>query len=285
VLALRDAAGGLAAAFISRGIETLWLLGAALAALHYVVPRGSGNPLYSGGLGVLAFATWLALAAVSPVGELVDTSVPYWITTIGKVATVLLIAPAFLAATNLLLTLRGRWWLAVAPGALAFALVGIGFLLGTPIISGIGTLRPVEGAVSRTSWELGAFVYAALGAYTFAMLALGEHAVPRLFRREWGGGPLSAVTLWTAFGGVTLAALFLMGAGLAEGAMRLEGRSAEETTPVLVAYLLPAAAGLGLAALAGLATLVSVFLAYTTGRPASYSLPRGSSTSTAAAGH
>ncbi|HEX2221800.1 MAG TPA: cbb3-type cytochrome c oxidase subunit I [Candidatus Limnocylindria bacterium] len=285
VVALRDVPAALAAAFVGRGIETLWLLGASLAALHYVVPRASGNPLYSGGLAALAWVTWLALAALAPIGELVDTSVPYWITTVGKIASVLLIAPAFLVATNLLLTLRGRWWLAFAPGSLAFALVGIGFLLGMVLIQGIGALRPVEGMVSRTAWDLGAFVYAALGMYTFALLALGEHAVPRLLRREWGGGVLSAVTLWAAFGGVTIAALSLMGAGLAEGSMRLEGRTPEEMSAVLAAYYLPAAAGLGLAALAGLVPLVSVFLAYTAARPASYALPRGGSPTTASAGH
>lgn len=285
VLALRDVAGGLAAAFISRAIETLWLLGATLATLHYVVPRSSGNPLYSAGLAVLAWLTWLVAAGLAPIGELVDTSVPYFITTIGKVASVLLIVPAFLAATNLLMTLRGRWSQAVTPGALAFAVVATGFLVGQPLIQGIGALRPVEGMVSRTAWELGAFVYAALGTYTLAMLALAEHAVPRLLRREWGGGPLSAATLWAAFGGVTIGAFALMAAGLAEASMRLEGRPPEEMTPVLTAYYLPAAAGLGLAALAGLALLVSVFLAYTSARPASYAVTRGSSASTAAAGH
>lgn len=285
VLALRDVAAGLAAAFISRGLETLWLLGAALGTLHYVVPRATGNPLYSAGLAVLAWITWLVAAGLAPIGELVDTSVPYWITTVGKVASVLLIVPAFLSATNLLMTLRGRWWPAMTPGTLAFALAAVGFLVGQPIIQGIGTLRPVEGMVSRTAWELGAFIYAGLGTYTFAMLALAEHAVPRLLRREWGGGPLSAITLWTALGGVAIGAFGLMAAGLAEAAMRLEGRPPEEMTPVLAAYYLPAAGGLGLAALAGLAVLISVFLAYTSGRPASYAVPRGPSASTAAAGH
>lgn len=285
LLALRDVAAGLAAVFISRGIETLWLLGATLATLHYVVPRASGNPLYSAGIGILSWITWLVAAGLAPIGELVDTSVPYWITTIGKVAGVLLIVPAFLVAANLLMTLRGRWWHALTPGALAFALAAIAFLIGQPLIQGIGALRPVEGMVSRTAWELGAFVYTGLGTYTFTMLALAEHAVPRLLRREWGGGPLSTATLWTAFGGTAIGAFSLMAAGLAEGSMRLEGRPPEQVTPVLTAYQLPAAAGLGLAALAGLALLVSVFLAYTTARPASYALPRGPSASSAAAGH
>ena len=40
-------------AFVARGIATYWILGSALGALFYVVPRASGNPLASGGMAML----------------------------------------------------------------------------------------------------------------------------------------------------------------------------------------------------------------------------------------
>jgi cytochrome c oxidase cbb3-type subunit 1 len=267
-LALPDVATALASGYVSRALETVWLLGSAIATLYYIVPRVSGNPLVAGGMALLAFVIWLVLAPLAGLAQLVDTSVPFAITNVGSVATILLVVPAFLAAMNLMLTLRGRMSLLFGPTPAAFAVVGLAFLVGSILLQGIGALRSVAGYIGGTDWTLGAFVFLALGTATFAGLALIEHAVPRLLRREWGGGLLSSVTLWTAFAGAAVAGLLLIGSGLAEGSMLRQAAPQEEITAALLPYRAIALLGLGLLALAALATLVNLFLMYTSGRPA-----------------
>src|SRR5207247_5447671 len=102
-------------AFTARGIVTYWVLGSTLGTLYYVIPRVTRNPLYSGGLALLAFVGWLAFAGLSAIGSLVDPSVPYAITSLGQAGTLLLLAPTFLAIANLLATVTARWSLILAP--------------------------------------------------------------------------------------------------------------------------------------------------------------------------
>lgn len=271
---LPDVTTALASAYIGRALETLWLLGAAIATLYYVVPRASGNPLASAGVATLSWLLWLLFAPFSGLSEMVDTSVPYILTTIGSVATILLLAPAFLVVMNLLDTIRGRWTLAFGAGTLAFALVGLAFLLAASLLQAIGALRTVHDHVAGTEWQVGAFVFAALGAYTFPMLALAEHAQPRLLRRAWGGGILSAAQLWAAFAGATIAGVGLIGAGLAQAAFRAQAAPPEMVDAGLLPYRILAAGGMGLLALAGLAALLNLFLLYTSAEPIEHVAPQ-----------
>jgi cbb3-type cytochrome oxidase subunit 1 len=273
----------LASVAVERAIVTMWLLGMTFAVLHYVVPRAGGQPLASGGLAILTWLAWLALAPISALATLVDPVIPFVVTTIGGMATMLLILPASLATVNLVQTMQGRWSLLFGVGPAAFAAVSLAFLLAVALLEAIGTLRSVDALVGGTEWERGVFLWAAYGAFGLAALGFVEHALPRLLRRTWGGGIMSAAQLWLVFGGVTIAGLALMGGGLAEGSFRVQGVAPEEAAAGLMPYLVVALGGIGLAALGGLAALVNLFLAYTSAEPAEYAVPGQSAP--AAAGH
>jgi cbb3-type cytochrome oxidase subunit 1 len=273
----------LASVFVERAIVTIWLLGVAYATLHHVVPRTTGQPLASGGLAILTWLTWLALAPVSALGALRDPAVPYVITTLGAVATMLLLVPAALTLVNLVQSMQGRWTALFGAGPLSFASISLAFLLAVGLLEAIGSLRSVGDAAGGTDWGRGVFLWAAYGAFSFAAFAAAEHALPRLLRRAWGAGPLASAQQWLAFGGVTLAGLALMGGGLAEGSLRAAGGAPDAIDAALVLYRVPAFLGLGLVALAGLALLANLFLMYTSGKPVEYAIP--GQPSAAAAGH
>ena len=273
ILNLDETLVALISVFVERSIAALWLLGMAYATLHYVVPRATGQPLYSLGIGALTFLTWLALAPLSGLGTLLDTSIPYAITSLGHVATMLLLVPASLTVMNLALTMHGRWTLVFGPGTAAFACVALAFLLGTSLLDAIGSLRSVLTAVGATDWQRGAWLWAMYGTFTFAAFTLADHAVPRLLRRAWSGGLLSTAVLWLAWAGTTIAGLALMGGGMAEGSLLAAGTTPEEVTAQLLVYRAAAFGGFGLVALAGLAFLVNLFLTYTSGVPAEYVVP------------
>jgi cytochrome c oxidase cbb3-type subunit 1 len=272
----------LVSVFIERAIITVWLLGMAFATLHYLVPRATGLPLASAGLALLTWLTWLALAPVSAVAELRDTQVPYVVTTLGSVATILLLVPASLAVVNLAQSMSGRWSAVFGRGALAFAAVSATFLLATALLEAIGSLASVQARVAGTEWERGVFLWAAYGAFSLAALGLMEHAAPRILRRSWGPGPLTSATLWLTFGGAAIGGVALMGAGLAEGSLLASGTAAGEISAALLPYRVAGFLGFGLVALGGLSTLINLFLIYTSGEPADYTVPGQAAT---AAGH
>lgn len=272
LLNLADPLPALINGFYVRTLEAYWLLGAAVGTLYYLIPRATGNPLYSAGLALLGWVTWLGLSALSGLGALLDPHVPYAITTLGSVGTMLLVLPAFLVAANLLLTISGRWSLLLGAGSLAFAIIALAFLVMTAILEGIGSLRSVGAYTAGTVWPIGAFIYAGLGAYTFAFIALAEHAFPRLLRRAWNAGPLSDAARWLGFSGVALAGASLMLGGLAQGSLLSQNASADVVNGTLVWFRLVGLAGLGLATLGAIAFLGNLFLMYTAGRPAEYAV-------------
>ena len=273
----------LASVFIERATFAMWLLGMAYAVLHYIVPRGTGQPLAWAGIGMLTFLTWLVLAPLAGLGVLADASIPYVITSVGIVATMLLLVPASLAVVNLAQTMHGRWTLAFGAGSTAFALVSLAFLFAATLLEAIGALRAVDLLVGGTDWERGAFLWTAYGTFSFAAFALAEHALPRILRRAWGGGFLSSSQLWLAFGGVTVAGLALMGGGMAEGALLGQGTALDALGEQLLGYRATAVLGFGMVALAGVSFLVNLFLMYTSAERVDYAVPGQSAT--AAAGH
>jgi len=270
---LDDLLEALASAFVDRALVTMWLLGMAYAVLHYVVPRAASQPLAWGGVGWLTWLTWLALAPASVLAVLVDTSIPVWVTTIGEVATMLLIVPAGLAVGNLVATMQGRWDILFGRGPGAMAAVSLCFLFAASLVEAIGALRGVRMLVTGTEWTDGAFIWAAYGTFTFAAFAIAEHAIPRVLRRAGGGGLLSSAQLWLGFGGAALAGVALMGAGLAEGSMHLAPGAAAGDDLSLMIYRGFALASFGLVALSGLAMLTNLFLVYTSARPIAYIVP------------
>jgi cytochrome c oxidase cbb3-type subunit I len=286
---LPELALALASVFDERAISALWLLGMAYAVLYYVVPRASGQPLASAGIGMLSFLTWLVLAPLAGLGTLLDPSVPFAITSLGNVATMLLLVPAALTVVNLVQTMRGRWTLLFGPGSVAFAAVSLAFLLASGLLEAIGSLRSVHDLVGGTDWLRGAFLWAAYGTFTFAAFALADHALPRILRRAWSGGVLAGAQLWLAFGGVTVAGLALMGGGMAEGSLLAAGTAPDDVVGALLVYRAIAFLGFGMVALAGLGFVVNLFLMYTSGEPIAYAVPAasgaGSSSATATAGH
>ncbi len=283
VIGLDDAIVALASLFIERAIGLLWLLPMAYAVLYYVVPLVSARPLESSGLAALAFVTWLLSAPVAALSVVVDTRIPYFVTSAAGAATMVLLLPAALTAVNLVMTVRGRWQLFFGTGPVAFAAVAMAFLLASTMLDAIGILPSVRAFVGGTDWGRGVLVWSLLGAMTLTALALVAHAIPRVLRRDWGSTPLAAAQLWCVFIGATIAGLALMGAGMAEGSFRAQGADAETLAGGLYGYHLVAFLGIGLAAIGGLAALTNVFMAYTTGEPAHYAVP-GQATA-AATGH
>ncbi len=272
----------MASALVDRGVVVLWLLGAAYATLHYVVPRGTGQPLASTGTALLTFVTWLILAPVATLAVLVDPAIPFFVTSAGIVATILLLVPAALAVTNLVQTMQGRWTLVLSPGTASFAVVGLAFLFAATLLEAIGVLRAVDGVLGRTDWTRGVLLWTLFGTFSFAAFAMAEHAIPRIMRRAWGGGFLSGAQLWLGFGGATLAGLALMGGGLAEGALLSQGTPPPDIASGVFAYRAAAFMGFGMVALAGATLVLNLFLMYTSGRRADYSVPGQAA---AAAGH
>lgn len=264
--------GSLVGAAYARGLETVWILGVAFGVLYYMVPRATGNPLHSSGVALLGWLTWAAFAVLAPLAALVDSSVPFAVTQAGNAATMMLVVPAFLAIANLLLSVRSRWALLLSPGTVQFAMVALAFLAATALLEALSALGSVAGLIGGTEWTVGVRFFAFFGTATFALLALADHAFPRLLHRDWRGTIVTTATLWATFAGTALAGLSLIAGGVVHGSLMNGGAAAEEIEATLFWTNAVAGAGLGLVALGGFAAAVNLFLMYSEGRRAEYAV-------------
>jgi len=267
----------LAGALIARMLIGLAITGLALGCLYYAIPRLTGNRLYSSGLAWLSWLLWVALGSLALLGALVDPSIPVFVTRAGEAATLMLVAPALLTAANLLLTISGRWVLVLSPGALAFAVVGVAFLGASALLQAIGSILEVRDLVHGTDWGLGVQLFALAGVGGCAALAIADHALPRLLRRDWGDTILVDLGLYALFAGVAIAGFVLMIGGLVAADLRDSATAPEEAAVIIRWFRAAAVGGLGLAALGAFGVVLNVFLMYTSGRPAEYALPQPTS--------
>lgn len=272
LLPLSATGDALANAFYARALETLWVTGLAIGTLYYVVPRATGNPLYSSGLAIMGWVLWLGLATLAPLAALVDSSVPFVITQFGNVCTFLLVVPAFLVVANLFQTITGRWTLILSPGTIPFAVVALAFLAATAMLEAIGALGSVKHLVGSTDWGVGVQLWAFFGTASLAFLALADHAFPRLLRRDWGGTLLAETGLWAGFVGTGMAGLSLFAGGIVHGSLLIQGAPGDEITGTLFWFRLGLGGGMSLVGLAAVIVALNVFLMYTSARRADYAI-------------
>jgi cbb3-type cytochrome oxidase subunit 1 len=267
-----------------RGVALMWLLAVPIGALHYLVPRLTGQPLASGALGWLGLSSWVILGAVACFGAAVHPSVPYALVSAGNAATVMLLLPAAAIIGNLSMTTRGRWQLALSPGPMALAVASLTFLGGSVVLAGVGSLRAIQSAVALTEWPFGVAAFALGGAASMGLLALGEHAWPRMLHRSHTGGLLAYVVTWAALVGAALPGVVLIAAGQFHVGMVAEGLPPNEIASSLLPIHLVAWAGMGLLGLAGAAHALGAYLLAAHGRPVRTVTP-GAAPVAAAAGH
>jgi hypothetical protein len=283
-LDLEPGLDAIAEAMWVRGIALVWLLGIPIGALHYLIPRLTGQPLASGTLGWLGLATWAVLGVLSCFGAAVSPSLPYALVSAGNAATIMLLLPATAIIGNLTMTMRGRWSLVLSPGPAALAVASLAFLGGSVLLLGIGSLREVQAAVARTEWPFGVAAFGLGGAATIGLLAIGEHAWPRLLHRSHAGGLLAYAVTWSAFGGAAIAGTALIAAGLFHVDLVADGMTTAEIQSALLPIHLVAWAGLGLMGLAAAGHAMSAYLLAAHGRPVRTTAP-GAAPAPAPAGH
>jgi cytochrome c oxidase cbb3-type subunit 1 len=283
-LDLDPAVDALAEAMWVRALSLVWLLGIPIGALHYLIPRLTGQPLASGALGWFGLGAWAILAVISSFGAAVSPLLPYALVSLGNAATIMLLLPATAIIANLAMTFRGRWSLALSPGPAAMAVTALVFLGGSVLLLGIGSLREIQAAVAHTEWSAGVAAFGLVGAATTGLLAFGEHAWPRLLHRSFRGGLLAYAVTWSALGGAAIAGTALIAAGLFHVEMAADGMAAAEIRSALLPIYLVAWAGLGLSTLAAAGHATGAYLLAAHGRPVHTTTP-GTAPAAASAGH
>ena len=267
LLNLDPTTDALAEAMWIRAWTLLFAIGVTIGGLHYLVPRLSGQPLASGALAWFGLWTWAVLGVIAIFGAAVHPSIPYALVSAGNAATMMLLLPVLAVVANLAMTLRGRWALVLSPGPLAMAVASLVFLGGSVVLAGIGSLREVQAAVAHTEWPIGVVAFALGGAASIGLMAVGEHAWPRMLHRSHQGGLVAYAVTWSALVGAAVMGAALIAGGLFHVGLVADGTAPDEILTSLLPIHLIAWAGLGLLGLAAAGHAVEAYLLAAHGRP------------------
>lgn len=212
---LNDAIAGW---FYGHNILGMWFTVGGVGILYYLLPRFTGNPLYSHTLSMIGFWTIAMFYAPTGTHHILQSPVPEWLKSVAVISSVFLLVPVLTVLTNFFMTLKGKWHLATEHIAMRFALVaGVDYLL-TCIQGPFQATRFINWYLHFSQWVVGHAHLALLGTFTFISFSGIYYVLPRIVGRKMYSKQLAVWHFWLSLMGVILMMLSLTIAGLIQAA-------------------------------------------------------------------
>lgn len=205
--------------FYGHNILGYWFTPVGIGAVYYLLPKMTGNPVWSHRLSMIGF--WVIFFVYGPTGahHLVNGPVPYWLQTVAIAFSVTLIVPVWTVLTNFYGTMSGKWGTLKESVPLKFTVSAMVFYFITCFQGPMQALRSVSAITHFTTWVVGHAHLALLGTFSFIMFATIYYALPRLIDREIWSGKLMEWHFWLSLIGFTLFFVSLTIGGLVQGSL------------------------------------------------------------------
>lgn len=203
--------------FYASTIYAQWAVGVGIGAAYYIIPKTTGNPLYSRPLAMVGFWSLVITSLWAGLGTQVYGPVGDWAETIGTVFALGTIIPAVAVLANLSGTMAGKWNMFRTHPDVRFALVGSVAAALVAVVGGVQGFRSVSAVLGLTPFAGGTQIATVWGVGTLFACAFGFHAVPRTFGRRLFSTSLGLTQLRLLLTGLVLAAGAWWAAGLESG--------------------------------------------------------------------
>jgi cytochrome c oxidase cbb3-type subunit 1 len=191
-----DAMGwtGIASAYMTwwyaHNVLGLWITPVSAAIAYYVIPKVTGNALYSHRIGHIHFWAIVGFYSTPGAHHLMAAPIPEWIKSFASVSGVLILIPALAFITNILLTMEGKWHMFVDNPVVQWSLTGVLFALPLNVQGAFQQTRAINWYIHGTDWIVAHAHMALLGFSTFIEVGAVYYALPRLL-----GKPLYSVAM------------------------------------------------------------------------------------------
>ena len=227
--------------FMHQGVG-MWFMMFTLGLVYYYLPQQLNKPIYSYGLGILAFWSQILFYTVIGMHHFVFSPIPWSLQTVAIVGSMGMIIPVVAGSTNFIMTFKGSWNKLSGSYSLPF------FLIGT-IFYFTGSLQGTAEAFRTANlyWHFTDFTVAHSHLTMYGIIAFfmwgGIYAiVPRLTRKE---PPQLTVGIhfWMAFIGLMFYTIPLMIGGTLRGVAWMNNVPFIETVSMMAPYWLWRAIG------------------------------------------
>ena len=227
--------------FMHQGVG-MWFMMLTLGLVYYYLPQQLNKPIYSYGLGILAFWSQILFYTIIGMHHFVFSPIPWSLQTVAIVGSMGMIIPVVAGTTNFLMTFKGSWNKLSGSYSLPF------FLIGT-IFYFTGSLQGTAEAFRTANlyWHFTDFTVAHSHMTMYGIIAFymwgGIYAIiPRLTRQE---PPQLTVGIhfWMSFIGLLFYSIPLMIGGTLRGIAWMNNVPFIKTVSMMAPYWLWRAIG------------------------------------------
>ncbi|RMD68305.1 MAG: cytochrome-c oxidase, cbb3-type subunit I [Gammaproteobacteria bacterium] len=191
-----------------------------LGMMYYFVPKQAGRPIYSYRLSVVHFWALIALYIWAGPHHLHYTALPDWVSSLGMVFSLMLLAPSWGGMINGIMTLSGAWHKLRDDPIIRFLIVSLSFYGMSTFEGPMMSIKTVNALSHYTDWTIGHVHSGALG--WVALVSIGSVYVllPKLFGKEqMYSTKLIEAHFWIAAVGIVLYIVSMWMAGVMQGLM------------------------------------------------------------------
>jgi len=193
----------------------------AAAITYYIVPKITGNPLYSHRVGHLHFWSIVVFYSTPAAHHLMSSPLPEWLKSFASVEGVLILVPAVAYVCNILLTMQGRWSMFVENIEIKFTITGVLLAIPLNMQGGFQQTRAINWYIHGTGWIVAHAHLALLGFSTFAEAASVYYGMQVLLRRKLYSASLANFHFWMLLIGFSLYWVSMTISGLIQGAAKI----------------------------------------------------------------
>ncbi|HXH71377.1 MAG TPA: cbb3-type cytochrome c oxidase subunit I [Mariprofundaceae bacterium] len=207
--------------WFAHNILGLLITPVAAAITYYIVPKITGNPLYSHRVGHLHFWSIVVFYSTPAAHHLMSSPLPEWLKSFASVEGVLILVPAIAYVCNILLTMQGKWRMFVENVEIKFTITGVLLAIPLNMQGGFQQTRAINWYIHGTGWIVAHAHLALLGFSTFAEAAAVYYGMQVLLRRKLYSLSLANFHFWTLLIGFSLYWVSMTIAGLIQGAAKI----------------------------------------------------------------
>jgi cytochrome c oxidase cbb3-type subunit 1 len=213
----RGVVQSITAAWFTGNVVNLWLTPMALATAYYVIPKVLGRPIHSYNLALLGFCSLALIGSWTGVAQLIGGPVPIWVSSVGIVASVMMVVPVITNSLNLYLSVRGARVEIWRSPALRFVMFGVLSYFFASMLGSAMTFRSVSEVIHFTTFADGQLLHLTYGFFSMVMFGGLYFMLPRLTKVEWPFATLIFLHFWASALGVTISVVALLLGGWISG--------------------------------------------------------------------
>lgn len=204
--------------FYGHNILGMWFTVGGVGIMYYLLPKYTGNPLYSHTLSMIGFWTIGMFYAPTGTHHILQSPVPEWLKSVAVVSSVFLLVPVLTVLTNFFMTMKGKWHTAMEHVPLRFAIAGgIAYLL-TCIQGPFQATRFINWYLHFSNWVVGHAHLALLATFSFFVFSATYYIIPKITGRKMYSKKLAVWHFWLTLYGWIIMMLSLTIAGLVQAA-------------------------------------------------------------------